>query len=113
VSPAGQPFRRTATDVVAADGTARATLVPPGRDWLITMTTTSTSTNTLIPTAKIYVNGVFVEGSDSGSLDSSDTKRLIRANDEYESRWAGADVGARATLTVEGYQYLPGQAPVV
>jgi hypothetical protein len=108
------PFRTSGSAVVAADGTAEVSIYPPGGvDWLLTLATVSTSTSVLQPVARAYVNSRFVEGSDSGSQDASDTRRLLRANDEYKVQWTGADVGARATLTLEGNQYRAGTAPVV
>lgn len=114
VDQAGQPFRVSQSTVVVAGGTAAVSIYPPGGvDWLLTLATVSTSTAVLQPTARAYVNGRFVEGSDAGSQDSSDTRRLLRGSDEYQVQWTGADVGARATLTLEGYQYPRGRAPLV
>jgi hypothetical protein len=108
---AGQPFEQTQQTVADAAGAGTVAFYPPGMDWVVQLTSVSASSNVSEPTTRAYRNGIFKEGSYSGSNDSSDTRVLLRAGDRYEITWAAADVGATLKATLTGIQYQPYQAP--
>lgn len=113
MTAAGQRFRRTERATADAGGAASCSVQPPGNvDYVILLANVSTSTNVLQPTGIAYVNGFQVDSSDGASLDSSDTRVLLRSGDVYEFRWTGADVGAVCTLNINGVQYPAGQGPM-
>lgn len=67
------------------------------------------TSSTLIPTATIDVNGVFLEGSQTANLDASDTQHLMLAQEVLTCTWTGGDPGAKATCTIRGFEFLAGQ----
>jgi hypothetical protein len=112
---AGQEFSRTAQVVLDASGGGQASIFPPGMDWVINLSTVSTSTAVKVPTANVYRNFIaqanFVEGSYTGSNDSSDTRIVLHAGEALICVWTGGDPGATAAFRVSGFQYPSGQAP--
>lgn len=97
-------------------GGGQVDLYPTGNgDWVIVQLGVTVATSTNQPTAKIYRNGVsptsFVEGSYTGSNDSSDTRHVLKQGEFLSCVWSGGDAGARATMTVTVVQYGPGEAP--
>lgn len=113
----GTPFTVTGRVVLDATGAGQTTVYPPGNhDAVVTLSTQSTTTAVKVPTASVYrgtiVNqAAFVEGSYTGSNDSSDTRILLRSGEPLTCAWAGGDVGATAVFTISGEHYPPGQAP--
>jgi hypothetical protein len=110
---ARQRFNRAVTAVVDASGCAECQITPPGMDWTIETTTVSVSSNVLEPECRTYLNGYgepnLVEGTYSGSRDTSDTTHYLQAGDFLAAVWTGADVGAVATLRVSGWQSISGE----
>jgi hypothetical protein len=108
-----QRFARPGTTTLDASGAGQVELQPNGADWLIQTTSVSTSTATLIPEARTYLNGVndgaLIEGTYDGSRDTSDTEIPMQGGDRLIVRWEGGDAGARATVVVRGWQYPPGE----
>jgi hypothetical protein len=99
-----------------ATGAGQVQLFAPGSgDLVVTLQTLFTSTATKVPTANIYRNFIstsnFLEGSYTGSNDSSDTRIVLRAGESLICVWSGGDVGAVATYSIRGVQYPSGQAP--
>lgn len=92
---------------VAASGIATASLGPTGVEtWHITRIAVKVSTNVLEPIAQVYLGSVadgnLVGGTYTGSLDSSDEDLWLPQSTDLFCVWSGADVGARATLSVFG-----------
>jgi len=113
-----QPFELSGSAVVAADGTASVSLSPRGNvDLVVTGATTSvvpTSPATTLANASaavVTINGRRKEDTSAGNGDFSDSRWTLRPADVYTCAWSGADVGARAILTLSGVQYPFGQAP--
>jgi hypothetical protein len=112
----GQQTALANSAALDAAGAGLVQLFPPGAgDLVVTLQTVSTSTATKVPTANVYRNAVtqanFVEGSYTGSNDSSNTRVVLHAGESLICVWAGGDAGARATYRISGVQYPPGQAP--
>lgn len=89
-----------------ASGNATVTYSPPSLEyWDISSTgvqTTDPSSSTTIPEAKVYLDGVFKEGTYSGNFDSSDTPFHIEKGQRFECRWTGGTAGITATFTLNG-----------
>lgn len=98
-----------------ADGTGAGSLThtpPGGVDQVVTLTSVRAATNTREATAGIYINGVWVEGTQSASTgDSTDTRHVLRSGEVLTATWTGADANTGLTLVVSGVQYPSGQAP--
>lgn len=111
----GQQFSRPASVTLDANGAGQVAIFPPGVDWVVTLSTVSTSTAIKVPTARVYRNVVaqanFLEGSYTGSNDSSDTRIVLQAGESLICVWADGDAGALATYRLSGWQYASGQAP--
>lgn len=93
--------------VVPANGIATVTIGPNGLEtWNLTTVAVSASTNTLEPTARVYVGAVdpkFLVGSTyTGSLDSGPDSSILPPGQKIICVWNGADVGATVTLSVYG-----------
>ena len=88
---------------------------PGGGTLVVTGQSVSTSTATKVPTTKVYRNFVaqanYIEGSYTGSNDSSDTRIPLQAGESLICVWAGGDPGASATYRLTAVLYPPGQAP--
>lgn len=98
---------------VPASGTVLVTLdVPTLEAWTVTRIAVLASSNTLEPTARVYVDSEsarsFLDGTFTGSNDSSDCYSLrLRPGQKLLCRWTGADVGATVTLSVFGEKTSP------
>ena len=92
-----------------------AVYAPGGGDLVVTLQTVATSTATKVPTALIYRNAVTavnqIEGSYTGSNDSSDTRIVLHPGESLICALTGVDAGAFATYRISGVLYPPGQAP--
>jgi len=110
---ARQRFSRSVTGIVDSSGRAECQITPPGVDWTVETTTVSVSSNVLEPECRTYLNGTgepnLVEGTYSGSRDTSDTAHYLQAGDFLTAIWTGADPGAVATLRVSGWQTPAGE----
>jgi len=107
------PFAQPVQTVLDAGGAGQVVIGPAGVDWIVKLVTVSTSSAVKQPTASIYLGGVspatLLEGSSSGSRDSSDTVYLMQPGDLLYCTWSGGDAGATATLRVAGLAYPPGE----
>lgn len=113
VSVSGRRFVATAQVKLDATGVGQAMVSPAGVDWVTETITVSTSTSTLQPIASLYLDGVgqggFLEGTFTGSRDTTDTSHLVQAGQQLICAWSGGDVGATAWLRVAGTSYPAGQ----
>lgn len=97
-----------ADDVVLnASGNGTASIGPNGYEtWNVTKISVFVSSNTLEPTARVYLGSVspqnLIDGTYTGSTDSSDTSVTVLPNQEMLCVWTGGDVGATATLSLYG-----------
>lgn len=109
-------FTRSVSGVLDAAGGLQVDISPTGGDWVIKRNSVFVSSNTAEPTARIYRNSIsqagFVEGSYTGSNDTSDTRIVAQQGDTLSCVWAGGDVGARATWSLTIVQYPAGTAPL-
>jgi hypothetical protein len=89
-----------------ANGVAVVTYSPPALEyWDITSTGVQTddpTTSTVIPEARVTLDGVFKEGTFSGNFDSSDTHFHIEKGQRFVCTWTGGTPGRTATFTVNG-----------
>lgn len=89
-----------------ANGEATVTFSPPSLEyWDISSTAVQTddpSTSTVIPEARVYLDGIYKDGSYSGNFDASDTKYRIEKGQRFECRWTGGTPGRTATFTING-----------
>lgn len=89
-----------------ASGTATVTFSPPSLEyWDITSTGVQTddpSTSTVIPEARVSLDGVFKEGTFSGNFDASDTRFHIEKGQQFVCQWTGGTSGRTATFTLNG-----------
>ena len=81
--------------------------IGPGTDtWQVELVTCSTSTNVSEPTFRLYADTVspvnLLEGSYSGSQDSSDSVHIVAPGQALIGTWTGGDPGAVATLLLSG-----------
>lgn len=93
-----------------ASGTAVVTYSPPSLEyWEITsvgVQTTDPTDSTVIPEARVTLDGVFKEGTYSGNLDASDTHYRIEKGQRFVCTWTGGTPGRTATFTLNGSRTL-------
>lgn len=109
-------LRQTFTDTVVLDASGNGSVIFVARGDVYVFHTTvrvapapGQQTTTLVPIALMTVNGKLLEGSETGNLDTSDTKHLMLAQDELVCTWEGGDPGATATLAMRAIQYPAGE----
>lgn len=89
-----------------ASGSAVVTFSPPSLEyWELTsmaVQTNDPSTSTVIPIARITLDGVFKEGTYSGNLDASDTHYRIEKGQQFVCTWTGGTSGRTATFSLNG-----------
>jgi hypothetical protein len=114
VTAAPRPLNTGGVAVVDSTGAATVDLGPAGCDWVITSLSVATDSTSGTPTAKVYRNTVgpsgYIEGTTTGNGDTSNTRHVLADGDRLYTVWAGATVGARATVRVIGAQFPPGSA---
>lgn len=113
------PSRLVRAGSVTADASGNGEVIfypAASQDWVVTHTGLLQEAPGVAdpaqPTAKAYVNGIFREGSQSASLDASDTRFVFNPGDEYKIVWTGAEPGSRLTATLNIVQYPAGTAPL-
>lgn len=93
-----------------ASGKAVVTLSPPAMEyWDITSSgihTNDPASSTIIPVAKVTLDGVYKEGSYSGNMDGSDTPYHVEKGQQFTCTWTGGTSGRVATFTVNGTRTL-------
>lgn len=100
--------------VLDASGAGLVDFVPPGVEWATQITAVLVTTavpNPPVSTSLAYINGTYVEGSENGNNDSSDSRFVLNPGDDYQIRWSGGPPGAIASATLTAIQYPVGQAP--
>lgn len=89
-----------------SSGKAVVTLSPPSLEyWELTSIAVQTSDAadaTIVPQARITLDGIFKEGTYSGNLDASDTPYRIEKGQQFTCTWTGGTAGKTATFTVNG-----------
>lgn len=102
------PLYESATAIADANGRAVAQIQPMKafERWRITRTGVQSTSTTKVPTARLYrgseTPSTFMEGSQSGNLDSTDTGYELRTGERILCVWSNNDVSAACTLTIEG-----------
>lgn len=108
-------FDRAASVTLDGTGAGQVQIPVTGGDWVIVASSVQVTSNVKEPTAKLYRNSIsdatFLEGSYTGSNDSSDTRHLLTQGEYLTVAWTGGDVGARATARITVVQYPAGMAP--
>jgi hypothetical protein len=104
VTGVGQ-FRVAQSVTLSASGGGQVTISPPV-EWEVQLVSVSVSSAAAEPTFRLYLDGVvpsgFLEGTYSGSQDSSATTHRVQPGQQLIGVWADGDVGATATLVVRG-----------
>lgn len=95
--------------LLGATGGGTVTIGPKrvGQTWRVRSAGVQVATNTLEPTAKLYLGGAspsnFLGGSYTGSNDSDNQLDVLLFRGQVLTCvWSGGDVGARATLSLYG-----------
>lgn len=92
------------------NGIATVTFSPPSPEyWDITsmgVTTTDPSDETVIPEARVTLDGVFKEGTYSGNMDASVCKYRIEKGQRFVCTWTGGTADRVATFTLDGTRTL-------
>lgn len=102
------PLFETDTGVADANGRAVARVQPlrAFETWDIRRMAVSSTSSTLVPTARIYRGSenpsMLVDGTHTGTLDQSDTQLSLANGEALICVWEGADVGSQCTFTVQG-----------
>lgn len=91
-------------------GTAVVTFSPPSPEYWdilsIGVQTNDPAASTVIPMARITLDGVFKEGTYSGNLDGSDTQYHIEKGQQFTCTWTAGTPGRTATFTLNGTRTL-------
>lgn len=110
-----QRFNRAGNTVLDGTGGGQVEIGVTGGDWVIPRNTCRVATNVKEPTFNLYRSSVsdahLLEGTYTGSNDTSDTRHVFSQGESIVGVWAGGDVGALATLNLTVIQYPPGMAP--
>lgn len=107
-------FERSASTVLDASGDGQVEFrAPPAGHWLVTQMTVVTSTADTIPEARVYARAVgdpnLIEGTFTGSRDTSDSEHVVLAGTALIVRWEAGDPGSTATARISGWQYPYGE----
>lgn len=106
-------FSAAASVVLDATGQGQASVGPPGVDWIVNLTSVSTSTAVKKAAVNTYRNAVsqatLIDTTLSGNADTSDTRILLQPGEQLVCQWTGGDVGAKAFLHCSGMSYPAGQ----
>lgn len=104
-----QPLDTSAKVTLNGSGNGTARIGPKvGQHWTLGNIAVSVSSNTLEPTCKIYLRAIdpgnFVDGTFSGSQDSTDSANGLRLGPGQEviAVWSGGDANATATVSIYG-----------
>lgn len=104
-----EPIRKRVEVTLNASGAGTARIGPTmhGVTWQIDSYVVKCSTATNEATARLYVNGVIVDTTETGSTgDTGDIPVRLQSQDVLTCTWESGDVGATAELTVSGTQFL-------
>lgn len=102
------PLFESNTGIADANGRAIARVQPlrAFERWDVTRMAVSSTSSTLVPTARIYRGSenptMLVDGTYTGTLDQSDTQLALENGEALLCVWSGADVGSSCTFTVQG-----------
>lgn len=110
-----QRFTRAGRGTLDATGGVQVEIGVTGGDWVVVGSTVKVTSNVKEPTARLYRSRVsdasYLEGTFTGSDDKSPDRYVFSQGESIICVWAGGDVGAFATLTLNVIQYPPGMAP--
>ncbi|WP_088289832.1 hypothetical protein [Kineosporia sp. A_224] len=104
----GDRFNLAGQVKLDAAGGGQVTLSPPGTipGWIVNLTSINVTTRNAEPTFKLYRGNVmplnFLEGSYSGSQDSSNSVLRVAPGEALVGVWEGGDPGATASLHCSG-----------
>lgn len=107
------PLSQSNDGTVASTGIATVSLGPMTafESWEVNRITVASASSVLVPTARVYRGAVaesrLIDGTYTGTLDTTDVALSLRAGDKVVAQWTGADVGSRCTLTLEGERVRP------
>lgn len=98
------PLNESAQVVVDANGNAAIEVGPllTGETWHVNLVAIQVSTADREPQGRAYLNGVFVGGTYTASMNSNPDPFTLLSGQKYRFVWTGADVGATAYLTLLG-----------
>ena len=102
------PLYESSAAAADANGIARVSVGPlrSFETWDVRSTTVTSTSSTLVPTCKLYRGAEspsrLIDGTFTGTLDTTDTPYSLRSGDKLVAVWTGCDVGAQCTVTLEG-----------
>jgi hypothetical protein len=99
-----ETLNETSQAIVDANGNAAIEIGPimHGETWHVKVVAINVSTAVNEPQGRSYLNGVFVGGSYTASMNSNNDPVTLPSGQKYRCVWTGADVGATASLTLLG-----------
>ena len=103
------PLRESGEVTLDANGDGTVELTCDVEQWDIAMCGLRVQPRpvTLEPECSVYIDGLFVGGSQSASLDSDSTfNQMMQKSQKIRAVWTGGDVGSTAILTLTGSRIL-------
>lgn len=101
-------LRESGNGTADANGRAQCTVQPMryGEEWRITRMTVQSTSTTLTPTANVYRGSEaasnLIDGTWTGTRDSSDTSIRLMSGEALVCVFEGGDVGSQCTFNVFG-----------
>lgn len=102
------PLAESASATADASGVARVQMGPlrAFESWDVRSTTVASTSSVLVPTARVYRGAEapsrLIDGTYTGTQDTSDTAYTLRSGERVIVVFSGADVGSQCTVTLEG-----------
>lgn len=101
-------------ETVLSGGAGAVELKPTAHNetWLVTSCATEVSpvppatSVTNEPEFKVYVNSVFIDGTQDGSLNSTGMYEIVQTNQPVRGEWSNGDNGATAKMRLGGIKVL-------
>lgn len=97
------PFRLVKTVMLNGSGAGAINFSPTVGTWEVSQVAALASSNTNEPEFSVFIDGVFVGGSYSGSKTTDTTfNQEVQAQQVLQGVWTGGDAGAIATMVITG-----------
>jgi hypothetical protein len=102
------PLYESGRGTANASGVATVTIGPRRafEKWQVTRVAVQSTSSVLVPTCRLYrgaaVASRLIDGTYTGTLDSTDLSLTLQSGEDLVAEWSGCDVGATCTVTVDG-----------